>query len=260
MRLLMISLCCWLMVPAAGLAAPVVLFDQGHAQPFHAQGSGPYDLAGLAGSFAAAGYEIRVATAPLDNGALAGVAALVISGAFQPLTAGELLELQRFLAAGGGVAVMLHVAPPVAGLLGALHVEYANGIVHERHNVIDDSPQQFRVRALANHPLTAGLADFTLYGGWALRGAAPAVETLAWTSPQAWVDLDRDRQPSPGDPVGAFGVMVAGSIGAGRFVVFGDDAIFQNRFLDESNRRLAANLAEWLRPGRTTGTMEPKLQ
>jgi hypothetical protein len=154
--------------------------------------------------------------------------------------------LQRFLDAGGGVAVMLHVAPPVAGLLGALQIDYANGILHETHNVIAGSPQQFRVLGLAPHPLTAGLDGFALYGGWALRGAGAAVETLAWTSPQAWIDLDRDRQPGPGDPGGTFGVMVAGSRGAGRFVVFGDDALFQNRFLDMSNRRLAANLAGWL--------------
>jgi hypothetical protein len=29
-------------------------------------------------------------------------------------------------------------------------------------------------------------------------------------------------------------------------VVFGDDAMFQNRYLDENNSRLAANLSGWL--------------
>jgi hypothetical protein len=31
-------------------------------------------------------------------------------------------------------------------------------------------------------------------------------------------------------------------------VVFGDDALFQNRFLDGNNRVLAGNLARWLQP------------
>jgi len=44
----------------------------------------------------------------------------------------------------------------------------------------------------------------------------------------------------------AFGVVVAGQAGAGRFVVFSDDAIFQNRFLGDNNRILAANLGRWL--------------
>jgi hypothetical protein len=257
---LLVLLCCWLTVPTPGLAAPVVLFDQGHGQPFRVDGDGPYDLSALGACFAAAGYEIRVATGPLADEELAGVTALVISGAFQPLSEDELATLRRFLANGGGVAVMLHIAPPVAGLLGALQVEYANGILHESHHTIAGNPQQFRVRALAEHPLTAGLEEFALYGGWALRGAAAEVESLAWTSPQAWVDLDRNRQAGPADAIGSFGVMVAGAIGHGRFVVFGDDALFQNRFLDASNRRLAANLAGWLLADRAAGGLEPKLQ
>lgn len=44
-------------------------------------------------------------------------------------------------------------------------------------------------------------------------------------------------------------MVVAGSYGKGRFAVFGDDAIFQNRFLDADNRKLAANLARWLKGG-----------
>jgi hypothetical protein len=41
---------------------------------------------------------------------------------------------------------------------------------------------------------------------------------------------------------------VAGALGRGRFVVFGDDTLFQNRFLDGSNLELAGNLVHWLRP------------
>ena len=41
-------------------------------------------------------------------------------------------------------------------------------------------------------------------------------------------------------------LMVAGELGQGRFVVLGDDAVFQNRYLDESNRKLAIQLLDWL--------------
>ena len=47
----------------------------------------------------------------------------------------------------------------------------------------------------------------------------------------------------------SYGILVVGQRGRGRFAVFGDDAIFQNRFLDASNRKLAQNLAGWLAPG-----------
>jgi hypothetical protein len=42
-------------------------------------------------------------------------------------------------------------------------------------------------------------------------------------------------------------VVVTGELGAGRFIIFGDDAVFQNRFLDRQNRQLAKNLARWLK-------------
>jgi len=36
-------------------------------------------------------------------------------------------------------------------------------------------------------------------------------------------------------------VLVTGQVGNGAFAVFGDDAIFQNKFLYGTNRKLAAN-------------------
>ena len=63
----------------------------------------------------------------------------------------------------------------------------------------------------------------------------------------AWLDLDRNRvYDAGGEPGGSWGVGVAGSLGKGRFVVFGDDAIFQNRFLEGGNEHLGRNLARWL--------------
>jgi len=40
--------------------------------------------------------------------------------------------------------------------------------------------------------------------------------------------------------------VVTGTLNKGDFVIFGDDAIFQNRFLDDDNRKLATNLGKWL--------------
>ena len=76
---------------------------------------------------------------------------------------------------------------------------------------------------------------------------ASSSRIVASTSSKGWVDLNGDKKLSKGDVVQAFGVVAVGESGAGRFVVFGDDAIFQNRFLDESNRQLAINLARWFK-------------
>jgi hypothetical protein len=246
-----------LLLPSVSLAVPVVLFDEAHGQPFHVRGEGPYDLARLGERFAAAGNEVRTSARPLDSVSLEGVTALVISGPFQPLSDAELAALREFIARGGSLAVMLHIAPPAGGLLTALQVDYAHGILHDSARAIDGNPQNFTVGTLGTHPLTAGLTEFAVYGSWALRGTVPEVETLAWSSDHGWVDLDRDRRPGPADAAGAFGVIVAGAIGKGRFVVFGDDALFQNRFLVGSNRQLADNLARWMIAGEV---VEPKLQ
>jgi len=235
-------------VPQPLLAAPLVLFDEGHGQQFLAGGDRPLDLAALAGVFTAAGCAVRTSGQPLTGPSLAGIDILVISGAFQPLTAEEVTAVREFVMGGGGLAVMLHIAPPVARLLHALEVDFTNGTLRETDRLIGGRPQDFRVGDLAAHPLTAGLADFAVYGAWALRGTAPGVEVVARTGAHGWVDLNHDGQLGPGDAVQPFGVAVAGTLGRGRFAVFGDDALFQNRFLEGSNRALAGNLARWLQP------------
>jgi len=250
----MMKRCLWLVlvsllaVPVMSWAAPVVLFDEGHGQPFVIAGERPLDLSALAGVFSAAGYEVRSAKQPFDAALLADCDAVVISGAFQALQAEEIAVMQEFIARGGGLAVMLHIAPPLAGLLQVLEVDFSNGTLREHEQVIGGNPQDFRVSNLSSHPLTAGLSDFALYGVWALRGTAPTVAVVAQTGPHGWVDLNHDGKFGTGDPVQPFAVVVAGTAGEGRYVVFGDDALFQNRFLEGNNRLLAENLARWLLP------------
>jgi hypothetical protein len=140
----------------------------------------------------------------------------------------------------------LHIQSPVRDLLQRLEVDYTNGTLHENRDVIDDNPQNFKVTSLAEHPLTAGLESFSLFGAWALRGTAPHSVILAETHEKSWVDLDRDRKFSSNDAAQSFGVIVAGELGRGRYVVIGDDALFQNRFFDKKNRQLAVNLVDWL--------------
>lgn len=235
-----------LCLPQLAAAAPVVLFDEGHAQQFKVAGDRPLDLSALAAVFTAAGYEIRTTTQALDAATLNGVNALVISGPFKAVQAEEVAVIREFLTRGGGLAVMLHIAPPADALLQALEVAFSNGTISEKSQIIGDNPQDFKVIDLASHPLTAGLNNFALYGAWALQPTAPVTEILAKTSPHAWVDLNHDRSYNQGDAMQPFAVLVAGTSGQGRYAVFGDDAIFQNRFLEGSNRQLADNLARWL--------------
>ncbi|PLX78033.1 MAG: DUF4350 domain-containing protein [Desulfuromonas sp.] len=228
------------------LAEPVVLFDEGHGQRFLVGQEGPLDLSGLGEVFKGTGYTLQTSPAPLTTELLKGADILVISGAFISLRPEEVDAVQTFVASGGGLAVMLHIAPPLSNLLARLEVDFTNGTLREMKQLVADNPLDFRVTDLTPHSLFENLEGFSVYGSWALRGTAGYARDLARTTDHSWVDLDRDNRLSKGDVAQTFAVLVAGELGDGRFAVFGDDAIFQNRFLDSDNRQLASNLARWL--------------
>ncbi|MBC7963737.1 MAG: DUF4350 domain-containing protein [Steroidobacteraceae bacterium] len=235
----------WAGIVSAGEPMPRILFDQGHDQRFLIGEKGKLQLSKLADIIRSQGAVVTATSSPLSDDTLRGVAALVISGPFETLQPEELAAVVRFVERGGHLAAMLHVGPPLASLLDRLDIDHSNAVLHERSNVIDKGTN-FTVKDLSPNPLFAGISRFSVYGGWALKAGKNGAP-LAHTSAEAWVDLDGDKALSKNDAVGVFDVVVAGSLGAGRFIIFGDDAIFQNRYLDENNRNLAANLAAWLR-------------
>lgn len=229
-----------------GEAAQKVLFDTGHNEPFRIKDTGPLQLSGLAEAIQAAGAEVGTIDQPFSDAALAEANALVISGAFSALHPGEIDAVVRFLERGGKVAIMLHIAPPMASLLSRLQVRYTNGVILEQQNVIDQDPLRFKVNRLSDHPVLQGMPDFSLYGAWGLVNSAATTRVVATTSQQAWIDLNKDKVQAE-EETATFGVAVAGEVGKGEFIVFGDDAIFQNKFLEGNNKILAANLAGWLK-------------
>jgi hypothetical protein len=224
----------------------VAVFDESHGQRFRAGQNGPLDLSHFATVVEEQGFEIKTTNQAITDPLLAHVDVLVISGAFEPFTASEVEAATRFIERGGRLAVMLHIGPPVGDLLHRLNTSISNGVICERENVIEDTCSNFRITRLKPHELTKGVEQFSIYGGWALLNTAGNVTIVAETSPRAWIDLNSDGTLGAGDAVQSFGVVVTGQLGRGRFVVFGDDAIFQNQFLKEGNLLLAKNLAAWL--------------
>lgn len=242
--LVLVLLLLWAAQAAAAEPAVRVLFDQGHNQRFLIEEKGELQLSGLADIVRSQGAEVTATKSALVPEILGTCNALIISGPFAALSPEEVEAVIRFIEKGGRLAAMLHIGTPLAGLLARLDVDHSNAVLHERQNVID-ADINFRVKNLAADPLFSGISQFSLYGGWALDPGSSA-RSIARTSPEAWADLNGDKILSKGDVVGEFTVVVSGAYGAGSFVIFGDDAIFQNRYLDDDNRTLAANLASWL--------------
>jgi hypothetical protein len=229
-----------------GEAAQTVLFDTGHGERFHIADKGPLQLSGLAEVCQAAGLQVATLSKPISDASLAGASALVISGAFTPFKTEEIDALVRFMLRGGRISVMLHIAPPLDSLLVRLGISYTNGVIREHENIIGGQPQDFRVSRFAKHPVLRGIKEFSLYGAWGLMSLDDRARNVALTSPQAWIDLHRDKVQTK-DETSSFAVTCAGEVGKGGFLVFGDDAIFQNKFLDTNNKALAVNLAGWLK-------------
>ena len=240
----------WLLLPlhmAGAESGKVVLFDEAHGQKFLVGQNGPLDLSGLAALFQGEGLTVRVNTGEITTGVLANVDALVISGAFSPLAPSEIAAITRFLGSGGRLCVMLHIGPPVAELLHQVNVSISNGVIHEEENQLRKDGLDFRITRMKPHELMKGVKSFSVYGGWALVNTAKNAVIVAQTSARSWVDLNKDSKFGEGDAMQSFGVVIAGSSGRGGFAVFGDDAMFQNKFLVEGNAVLAKNLAKWLR-------------
>jgi hypothetical protein len=223
---------------------PTILFDEGHGQLFLIQKDGELQLTKFAEVIRASGAQVSTTKEPFSDESLKGASALVISGLFKPLQADEVEAVVRFMQKGGRLAVMMHIAPPLNNLIFRLGLGSSVTVLHERENIIDKDIN-FRLTDLTPHALFTGIDSFSAYGVWAIDPVDKAT-SIARTSTKAWMDLNNDKILSQGDLIASFAVVVTGSTGAGSYAIFGDDAIFQNKFLEGNNKRLAENLSKWL--------------
>lgn len=229
--------------------SPVVLFDEAHGEQFLPQQEAPLALTELGKIFTAQGFTIRSAKEPLTPVILAEVDAVVISGPFAPLAPEEIDALYAFVEKGGRLSIMLHVAPIISNLLARFDVVHANGVIREEAPAqIEGDALNFHVARMGKEPLFAGIDHFAVYGCWALASEGKFARIAASSGDKSWVDLNKDRRYSEQDVMQSFGIIALGAVGKGNFVIFGDDAIFQNRFLTGANRQLAENLVQRLKP------------
>ena len=238
-----------LMTGVAFAAKPLVLFDQGHGQRFLIEKSGELHLSGLAAAFDSAGFEVRSTDQVVTPELLSGVKAYVSSGAFAPFSPEEAKALADFISSGGGLAVMIHIPQPYGSVFANFKTLTSSGAINETatESVIGSNPLNYSLRDLAEHPLFTDINELKVYGGWALLNADKNSKVIASTTNQAWIDINRDRKrDSTAEPLMAFGLVLTGAIEGGHFAIFGDDAIFQDRFLTGDNAKVADNLAKWL--------------
>ncbi len=231
------------------LPPPIVLFDLGHNQQFLINHETAKDLSGLANIFTRQGFTVKSSDTLFNKALLHNVSTLVISGPLTEISPQEVVVLRHFINKGGQLAVMLHIDFPVDKLLRSLGVAISNNVIHEQENTFNPhNDTDFFITDLAPHPLTKGLKQINLYGAWALN-TQMAANIIAKTSPLAWIDINHNKKLDKADAVQSFSAVVTGQIGRGQFIIFADDAIFQNRFLVGPNMTLGINLVKWLKEG-----------
>jgi len=245
-------LACWVSLLGLQSQQPTILFDQGHGQRFLIDKEGSLHLSLLAGMFRDDGFAVKSNEGEISHEALKEADVLIISGAFAPFTSAETDSIADFVERGGKLCVMLHIGQPVAGILWRFNVLISNGVIREQENLINEKQKDFFITRIASHPLMEGLEKFAVHGSWALNatdkhGKEKHGSIIAQTSDKAWIDLNRDGQFNETYAMQSYGVAVAGTFGKGSYVVFGDDAIFQNTFLEKENTALGKNLVKWLR-------------
>ena len=224
-----------------------VIFDQGHGQKFVIEKEGDLQLSRLSGLLKKEGYDVKVNAGQMNDAALKTADVLLISGAFQPFSPEEINAIIQFVERGGKLCVMLHIPQPLTGLMGRLKIYASNGVIQEQENTINNAPKDFFITTMGKHEITRGLKKIGVHGAWALMTESKTAQIIARTGSKAWIDLNRDGKFNETDARQSFGVIIAGTLGKGRYLIFGDDAIFQNKFLDQENMPLGKNLADWMK-------------
>jgi hypothetical protein len=224
-----------------------VIFDQGHGQKFVIEQEGELQLSKFSGLLKEKGYDVKINVGQINDATLNTADVLIISGAFQPLSPEEINSVIQFVERGGKLCAMLHIPQPLTGLMSRLKIYASNGVIQEQENTTNNAPMDFYITTMEKHKITNGLQKIGVHGAWALMTENATAQIIARTGLKAWIDLNRDGKLNETDARQSFGVIIAGTLGKGRYVIFGDDAIFQNKFLGQENMPLGENLVDWMK-------------
>lgn len=102
------------------------------------------------------------------------------------------------------------------------------------------------ISRFAQHNVTEGLARISYQSGCSLKLSGNAT-AIAWTSENAWSDIDGDQKLDPEEEVGEKVVAAVSTYGKGRVACIGDNNLWTSRFLDGfDNNGLLLNMLKWV--------------
>jgi len=242
-----------------------VAFLQGHGERAIDDVSAPIGYGLLRQALVNESYEVGALNLMQDGDVPSDVDLVIVAGPKNDLLENETAALDRYLAAGGHVALWIDPVP-LANLVrfAARHgIDSPLDIVVDRSNqLLGSDPFTVSIPTYLQHPITASASTPALFAvarsvvaNESFTGAKAA--SVAASYPDAWAtrDFERathaDQPPRPEeDTKGPVPVVAASSWstenGEARLVVAGDSDFAANSFLDLlGNRDLALNAIGW---------------
>jgi ABC-type uncharacterized transport system involved in gliding motility auxiliary subunit len=244
-----------------------VVFTAGHGE--RAPGGDQQSYSRLVNALEAENYAPE-GVALLDDSLPANTALVVVAGPKRDFLTQELDKLAHHLRAGGGVLMLLDPErlPNVSTFLGSMGIRLGDDFIVDRERrvlgtdglaaVVELFKRENPITEPTGHAIESGVVLPSARTVDA-AGEVPGVvaESIAQTSPSAWVMADPDRarrgeEPSKAhaDTEGPAPVVVMAEVGAGdtrgRLVVVGDADFASDAYLDLlGNRDLALNSVAW---------------
>jgi hypothetical protein len=228
----------------------IVLFDLAHSEIFGPTNTTPVGQSAAVARMRKAGLRVVATHTPYTEEMLKGVSGVIISGNMKPLETSELMVLQQFVSEGGVVFAAVHISPMDQSLAMRFGFGLTQSVLRTTSPGADGNPVNLTCTNIEKHPLTKDVTAVKVLGGWGLVSAPPS-QIIVGTGADTWLDSDGDKQLTPADGRGPYGMVGARQTGKGMFIISGDDAVFANIALaSKDNMQLFDNVVSTMKAAR----------
>ncbi len=224
-----------------------VVFDMAHGEVFGADDTSELGQSVAVAAVREAGFAIDVRHERFDSETLSEASGLILPGPMVAFTAEEMDAIEEYLRGGGVVLLTIHVPYGISHLPERFGVEVVPGVIQSARPVGQD-PGVFMADQVFAHDLTSGVEEVLVLSSWAVAVEEEDAEVVVASGPDTWLVIHgSEAGEEPEVYRGPLGVIAVSHVGAGTFVVIGDDAVFANVAIDQAdNRRLLDNMLQMM--------------
>lgn len=225
-------------------AAPRIIFDMAHGEIFGAEDTSDLGQSKAVELIRESGFNVEVNTAPLTAESLDGAAGVVLAGPMRALMESEQRAIQEYVRTGGTVLMTVHVPFPVLSVPQAYGLKPTTFVLESTTPLPGaGDPSVLIADGVVPDPITTGVSRIFVLSGWGVDVVGVGARTVVETAEDTWIDVDRDNALTSKDRVGPFGLVGVSDVGAGSFILVGDDAVFANVGIDQAdNAQLLRNV------------------